>query len=145
MKAAAGAFERTCGTSFPVPVGTPREILRTAVKKHPVHVLVTETLAELGLDVEQADCAASALHAITSTALPFDVVVLDLRLPDMHDLSLLATIRQLLPTTPVVLMTAFGTPEIMAEARGLGVSAVLNKPFELGDLGRVVLEATNAL
>ena len=106
---------------------------------------VTETLAELGLDVEQADCAASALHAITSTALPFDVVVLDLRLPDMHDLSLLATIRQLLPTTPVVLMTAFGTPEIMAEARGLGVSAVLNKPFELGDLGRVVLEATNAL
>ena len=156
MKAAAGAFERTCGTSFPVPVGTPREIPRTAVKKHPVHVLVvddeplirwsvTETLAELGLDVEQADCAASALHAITSTALPFDVVVLDLRLPDMHDLSLLATIRQLLPTTPVVLMTAFGTPEIMAEARGLGVSAVLNKPFELGDLGRVVLEATNAL
>ena len=156
MKAAAGAFERTCGTSFPVPVGTPGEILRTAVKKHPVHVLVvddeplirwsvTETLAELGLDVEQADCAASALHAITSTALPFDVVVLDLRLPDMHDLSLLATIRQLLPTTPVVLMTAFGTPEIMAEARGLGVRAVLNKPFELGDLGRVVLEATNAI
>jgi len=156
MKAAAGAFERTCGTSFPVPVGTPREILRTAVKKHPLHVLVvddeplirwsvTETLAELGLDVEQADCAAAALHSITSTALPFDVVVLDLRLPDMHDLSLLATIRQLLPTTPVVLMTAFGTPEIMTEARGLGVSAVLNKPFELGDLGRVVLEATNAL
>ncbi len=124
------------------------------MKKIPLHVLVvddeplirwsvTETLADLGLDVEQADCAASALQAITTTALPFDVVVLDLRLPDMHDLSLLATIRQLLPATPVVLMTAFGTPEIMADARHLGVSAVLNKPFELGELSRVVLEATS--
>ena len=154
MKATAGAFEQVSGANFPVPVWTTREILRTAVKKIPLHVLVvddeplirwsvTETLADLGLDVEQADSAASALQAVTTTALPFDVVVLDLRLPDMHDLSLLATIRQLLPTTPVVLMTAFGTPEIMADARNLGVSAVLNKPFELGDLGRVVLEATS--
>jgi DNA-binding NtrC family response regulator len=154
MKATAGAFEQVSGANFPVPVGTAREILRAAVKKLPLHVLVvddeplirwsvTETLADLGLDVEQADCAASALQAITTAALPFDVVVLDLRLPDMHDLSLLATIRQLLPTTPVVLMTAFGTPEIMGDARSLGVSAVLNKPFELGELGRAVLDAAN--
>ena len=47
--------------------------------------------------MEQADSAASALQAITTTALPFDAVVLDLRLPDMKDLSLLATIRQLMP------------------------------------------------
>lgn len=122
------------------------------MKKLPLHVLVvddeplirwsvTETLADLGLDVEQADCAASALQAITTTALPFDVIVLDLRLPDMRDLSLLATIRQLLPETPVVLMTAFGTPEIMSSAHQLGVRAVLNKPFELTELSRVVVEA----
>jgi DNA-binding NtrC family response regulator len=102
---------------------------------------VTETLAELGLDVEQADSAASALQAITTTALPFDAVVLDLRLPDMKDLSLLATIRQLMPQAPVVLMTAFGTPELLANARELGVSAVLNKPFELAELSRVVSAA----
>ena len=123
------------------------------MKKPPLHVLVvddeplirwsvTETLAGLGLDVEQADCAASALQALTTTALPFDVIVLDLRLPDMNDLSLLATIRQLLPETPVVLMTAFGTPEIIAGARRLGVRGVLNKPFELSDLSRLVIEAS---
>ena len=122
------------------------------MKKTPLHVLVvddeplirwsvTETLAGLGFDVEQADCAASALQALTTTAMPFDVIVLDLRLPDMNDLSLLATIRQLLPETPVVLMTAFGTPEIIAGARRLGVREVLNKPFELGDLSRLVTEA----
>ncbi|MDP2320538.1 MAG: response regulator [Acidobacteriota bacterium] len=152
MNAIATTFERVIGFDSPLPVRTVREILRTAVKKHPLHTLVvddeplirwsvTETLADLGLDVEQADCAASALQAITTTALPFDVIVLDLRLPDMRDLSLLATIRQLLPETPVVLMTAFGTPEIMSTARQLGVRAVLNKPFELSELSRVVVEA----
>jgi DNA-binding NtrC family response regulator len=133
-------------------IGRVRGILRTAVKKNPFHVLVvddeplirwsvTETLADLGLDVEQADTAASALQAITTAALPFDAVVLDLRLPDMKDLSLLATIRQLVPEAPVVLMTAFGTPEVLASARELGVSAVLNKPFELSELSRVVAAA----
>ena len=152
MKAIAGAFERISGLDTPVTAVTAREILRTAVKKLPLHVLVvddeplirwsvTETLADLGLDVEQADCAAAALQSITTTALPFDVIVLDLRLPDMRDLSLLATIRQLLPETPVVLMTAFGTPEIMANARQLGVRAVLNKPFELSELSRAVVDA----
>lgn len=124
------------------------------MKKTPIHVLVvddeplirwsvTETLADLGLDVEQAACAGEALEAITTTALPFDVIVLDLRLPDMNDLSLLATIRQLLPETPVVLMTAFGSPEVVAEARQLGVRGVLTKPFELNELGRLVIEASN--
>lgn len=127
-----------------------REILRTAVKKHPLHVLVvddeplirwsvTESLAALGLDVEQASCAAAALQLVTSTTLAFDVIVLDLRLPDMKDLSLLATIRQLVPDTQVVLMTAFGTPEIIAEARHLGLRGVLYKPFELAELANLVM------
>lgn len=122
------------------------------MKNTPLHVLVvddeplirwsvTETLSELGLGVEQADSAASALQAITTAALPFDVIVLDLRLPDMNDLSLLATIRQLVPEAPVVLMTAFGTPEVLAQARRLGVRGVLQKPFELAELSRLVLGA----
>ena len=59
---------------------------------------------------------------MTTTALPFDVVVLDLRLPDMDDLSLLGTLRQLLPDASLVLMTAFGTPELVAEAHAMGVT-----------------------
>ena len=150
MKRITCTTDKDFGPKCPKPIVVAREILRTAVKKHPLHVLVvddeplirwsvTETLAGLGLDVEQAECAASALEAITSTALPFDVIVLDLRLPDMNDLSLLDTIRQLLPETPVVLMTAFGTPEIIAAARRLGVRGVLNKPFELAELSRLVM------
>ena len=70
---------------------------------------VVETLSGLGMDVEQASDAASALRIITAGPLEFDVIVLDLRLPDMKDLSLMATIRQLQPDASIVLMTAFGT------------------------------------
>ena len=100
---------------------------------------VVESLSDHGVDVEQAPDAASALRIVTNTALPFDAVVLDLRLPDMDDLSLLGTLRQLIPGASIVLMTAFGTPELVADAKAMGAS-VLNKPFELDALKRLVLD-----
>lgn len=95
---------------------------------------VAETLAELGMEVRQAADAATTLAAIDAAGEPFDVVVLDLRMPDVDDLSLLTKVRRLLPSATVILMTAFGTPEIISEAQELGVRAVLSKPFELDHL-----------
>lgn len=123
-----------------------------AAKKSPRHVLVVddeplirwsvaETLSDLGYDVEQAGDASSALRLVTTSAAPFNVVVLDLRLPDMDDLSLLHTIRQLLPKAMLILMTAFGTPEIVSDAHTMGAS-VLNKPFELDQLTELVLRGS---
>lgn len=126
----------------------PKGIFLTAAEKFPRHILVVddeplirwsvaESLSDLGYDVEQAGDATSALRTVTTTALAFDVVVLDLRLPDMADLSLLSTLRQLLPRATLVLMTAFGTPEVVAEAMALGAD-VIHKPFELDVLQRLV-------
>jgi two-component system response regulator FlrC len=100
---------------------------------------VAESLSNLGYDVEQAPDAESALRMVTTAPMPYDVVVLDLRLPDMKDLSLLGTLRQLLPASALILMTAFGTPDILADAAALG-AAVINKPFELDELTRLVTE-----
>lgn len=95
---------------------------------------VTETLASLDLDVEQAGDAASALRMVLDSVEPFDVIVLDLRLPDMKDLSLMGTIRQLMPGASIVLMTAFGTDDVVERAKALGACSVLQKPFEIGKL-----------
>jgi CheY-like chemotaxis protein len=100
---------------------------------------VSQSLADLGFAAEDAPDAASALKIVTTSPEPFAVVVLDLRLPDMNDLSLLGTLRQLLPDAQLILMTAFGSPEIIADARALGAD-VLSKPFELSDLSRLILE-----
>lgn len=99
---------------------------------------VSETLADLGFVVAQAADGASALSAIADAGASFDVVVLDLRLPDVNDLSLLDRVRVLLPSATVVLMTAFGTAEIVAGALQLGVIGVLSKPFELTELAQLL-------
>jgi CheY-like chemotaxis protein len=119
-----------------------------AVEKFPLRVMVVDdeplirwsvaaSLGDLGFAVEEAGDAASALRIVTTSARPFHVVVLDLRLPDMHDLSLAGTLRQLLPHARLILMTAFGTPELLAQARAIGVDVLL-KPFELDELNCLV-------
>jgi DNA-binding NtrC family response regulator len=94
--------------------------------------------------VEQAATGADALAQIARAGAEPLVVVLDLRLPDVSDLSLLRTIRAQRPDTPVVMMTAHGSADDQAEAERLGVFRFVGKPFDMGDMIRIVREAWSA-
>jgi DNA-binding NtrC family response regulator len=98
---------------------------------------ISETLGAAGHQVTEAQDAASALKALADAPEP-DVVLLDFRLPDSNDLGLLATIRQIAPAATIIMMTAFGTPDVTAGALKLGASRVLNKPFNMHDLEDIV-------
>jgi DNA-binding NtrC family response regulator len=98
---------------------------------------IAETLGAAGYGITEAQDAASALRALAGMTQP-DVILLDLRLPDSSDLGLLQQIRSIAPTAAVIMMTAFGTPEVTAAARALGARAVLTKPFDMHDLEHVV-------
>jgi DNA-binding NtrC family response regulator len=98
---------------------------------------IAETLGAAGHQVTEAQDAASALKALADASGP-DVVLLDFRLPDSNDLDLLARIRQIAPAASVIMMTAFGTPDVTAGALKLGASRVLNKPFNMRDLEEIV-------
>jgi DNA-binding NtrC family response regulator len=99
---------------------------------------LVETLTHAGHDLIEAGDGASAIRAIADAPKPFDVVLLDFRLPDSDDLVLLANIRRRSPTTAVILMTAFGTPEMVIGAQSLGVSAVVKKPFDMDTVDDMV-------
>ena len=101
---------------------------------------LAETLEQSGHAVVEAGDAASAIRSV-SAGEPFDVVLLDYRLPDSNDLSLLQSIRRLAPATAVIMMTAFGTPEVMTGALKLGAYQVIPKPFEVHEVAALVLEA----
>ena len=68
-------------------------------------------------------------------------MLLDLRLPDVADLSLLRDIRAARPDAPVLMMTAHGAPTEAAEAVSLGAVRFVGKPFDVGDMVRFVGEA----
>jgi len=135
-------FRYQTAAGAPVPAGDFSQVLKKSaagrilvVDDEPlVRWSIAETLRAAGYDVVEADDGDSALHALIEDDRPPDAILLDLRLPDGDDLHLLETIKLILPATPVVLMTAFGTPELAAEARGLGAYAVLEKPFDLAAL-----------
>ncbi len=102
---------------------------------------IAETLAHAGHTVIEAEDGAGAVQALTGPAPSVDAVFLDYRLPDSNDLTLLKKIRGLSPHSPVILMTAFGTPEVTRAALDLGVHSVMDKPFEMHDLETVLLQA----
>ena len=101
-----------------------------------------EVLAESGHFVAEASNGASALEQLLRGT-PFDVVVLDYRLPDSNDLQLLESIRKLAPASAVIMMTAFGTPEMIADALKRGAIRVVPKPFDVHDMAQLVSEASS--
>jgi len=98
---------------------------------------VSETLTSMGMEVDEALDAASAVKCLSEHG-PFEVVVLDFRLPDNDDLTLLKRVRTMSPGSAVILMTAFDTPEVAESAMRLGASTVIGKPFELRDMAHLV-------
>lgn len=70
--------------------------------------------------------------------LPVNLVVTDLKMAEMDGLELLAYMRKNNPYIPVIVMTAFGNPEMERWLRSLGVFAYLEKPFEFLDLKNMI-------
>ena len=102
---------------------------------------LTEALGEQGYAVTEAGDARMALAAVMEAVVPFDVVLLDFRLPDSADLRLLERMRQLTPTSQVIMVTAHNSPELAQGATALGAYRVISKPFEVDSLAALVKQA----
>jgi len=129
-------------TFSPVPVKNPAVAHVLVVDDEPlIRWSLAETLNGRGHTVTEAGDGKEALRVVTRAANRPDVVLLDYRLPDSNDLSLFAAIKRELPEIPIILMTAYGSPEITAGALALGAYRVVSKPFEVQDLVTLVQEA----
>jgi len=102
---------------------------------------LAETLIDQGYDVVEAGDGKQALAVLGNRPQPVEVVMLDYRLPDTTGLKLLEAIRGLSPNSRVVMMTAYGTADVVAEAIRLGAVCVVNKPIEMQDVADLVSRA----
>jgi CheY-like chemotaxis protein/predicted regulator of Ras-like GTPase activity (Roadblock/LC7/MglB family) len=73
-----------------------------------------------------------------------DLVVTDLRMPEMDGFELMAHMSRSCPEIPVIVMTAFGTPDVESRLERNGVAHCLDKPLDFPALARTVFEALAA-
>jgi DNA-binding NtrC family response regulator len=68
----------------------------------------------------------------------FDLLITDLRMPDMGGVALTKAITALNTSTIVIWMTAYGCNLSRADAKRLGIYRCLDKPVEIGEIRQVV-------
>jgi DNA-binding NtrC family response regulator len=96
-------------------------------------------LGQEGYEVATAADGSSALGLLAERA--FDLVLTDLKLPDLSGIEVLAASRAAQPRVPVVVLTGYGTVSAAVEAMKLGAYDFLEKPLEIDDLARLVERA----
>jgi DNA-binding response OmpR family regulator len=91
--------------------------------------------------VRMVDCGESALAALSEE--PFDILILDLKMPGMGGMPVLRKVSDDYPDMRVILMTAYGTMETAIEALRRRAHDYLQKPFSPDDILRSVNRAIN--
>ena len=88
-----------------------------------------------------AEDGRKALEALTAETRPFDLILLDLRMPDMDGVEFIRAVRRMgrFREIPIILTTVEPDgSELLQEAQGLGVAAVVKKPWKPQELRAVV-------
>ena len=108
--------------------------------EYKVAFFLQESLRGLGgYEVMRAETAERALQVCQEQS--FDLVVTDFRLPGINGLELMRQLRAIRPAIRTILITAYGSDEIEAEAYALQARGYLTKPFHIEEFVRVVQAA----
>jgi DNA-binding NtrC family response regulator len=94
-------------------------------------------LAELGFEVIEAETVRETLEHEAEA----DLVLLDSGLPDGDGLTAARELLARRPDRPLLLMTAFLTPELAAAAARTGIRGCIDKPFDMEAIAQLVDES----
>ena len=94
--------------------------------------LCRDVVAESGLRTRLASTTEQALEILDQ--FPVDIVITDLRVPEMGGLELLKRVRERYPRTAVMMLTQYGTIESAVEATRMGAADYVTKPFHVPEL-----------
>ena len=100
---------------------------------------LAHTLSRCGYGVSTFACAAHAIQAVKKQ--PFDLIISDLKMPEIDGVEMLRQIRQLGHDLPVILMTAYATVSTAVEAMKLGAFDYIQKPFDADEIELLIKRA----
>jgi two-component system response regulator HydG len=93
---------------------------------------IAEGLVDRGYDATASSSATEASALVRDRS--FDVLVTDLRMPEVDGIALLDLSRRVAPERPVIVMTAFGAVDTAVESLRKGAYHYLLKPFKVAEL-----------
>ena len=99
----------------------------------PLREILQRGLTQMGgFSVEVAQNGLEAIEKIEKEI--FDLVLSDLKMPEMDGMELLKMIKGTRPEMPVIMMTAYGSIDTAVEAMKIGANDYITKPVDLRDL-----------
>lgn len=101
---------------------------------------LAETLRRKNLDVTTADAGKEATALLKDNV--YDLVITDMKMPDISGIDVLKKVKEISPSTMVVIITAFGSIDNAVDAMRLGAFNYLLKPFS-PDAIEAILEKAN--
>jgi two-component system, NtrC family, response regulator PilR len=87
-----------------------------------------------GEDVTCAASAGDAIDILTARRKRFDLVITDLRMPILTGITVAYAIHEVFPALPVIVLTAFASPDVKTECFRQGAVAFLEKPLDTPQL-----------
>lgn len=101
---------------------------------------LVDILTKAGYVVTPAEDGVVALELARTQ--PYDVIIMDIRMPVMTGVEVLASLEH--PPPQIVLMTGYAVEEQLRIARENNAFAIMQKPFQVPYLLRIVAEAANS-
>lgn len=95
--------------------------------------------SNLDLDVTCVNDGDAAWDLVSRKS--FDLIVSDLRMPGRSGFEVVAEVRRRQPLAKAIIITAYGSQDIMEHAEALGSFFYIEKPFDVGYLKQLILEA----
>ncbi len=101
-----------------------------------IRLTLSQALETLGVEIDTAANGEEAIEKLKKKE--FTIVLLDLRMPGISGMEVLAKLRETRPDIRAIIMTAYGTVESAVEAMKLGASDFIEKPFVPNEIRALV-------
>lgn len=108
-----------------------------------LRALLRAHLEKTGHSVAEAENGREALDRVSRQQ--YDLVISDLKMPEMDGMTLLSKARELIPELRFVMMTAHGTLQDAVQAMKLGAQDFITKPFEMAEIDAVISKIENGV
>ncbi len=121
-------------------------VLRILTVEDDSHIgrIIQLAMPELGVPYEFAAVLTAEEGLELWQQQPFDLLLTDYNLRGMNGLKLITMLKDQGFNVPMVLITAYDNPQLAREAREVGVSAYIPKPFFIDELVNVVRRLTSS-